>query len=137
MPVHPEMLEGAVRGAHKTIDLMVTWGIGRPAQIGGNEAPGLWLTGSAARLLERADPRSLASDLAACNDYQGAEAAAAKVACPVLLLLGGEDRMTPAATAAPFAAAFAAGRTTILPGTGHLMMVEDPAATLAALKTII
>src|SRR6185312_13817730 len=48
------------------------------------------------RVLERADPASLAADLAACDGYRDAAAAAAQLRCPVLLLLGGDDRMTPA-----------------------------------------
>src|SRR5229473_495550 len=41
MPVHPDLLAGAARGEHNAVDLMVTWAVGRQAQIGANEAPGL------------------------------------------------------------------------------------------------
>jgi pimeloyl-ACP methyl ester carboxylesterase len=137
MPVHPELLAAAARGEHSAVDLMVTWAVGRRAQLGANEAPGLWLTGAAMRLLERADARSLAGDLAACNAYRGALAAAAKVTAPALLLCGSDDRMTPAGKAVSFARAFAAGRAETLAGAGHMMMLEDPARTLAALKEVV
>jgi pimeloyl-ACP methyl ester carboxylesterase len=136
MPVHPDLLAAAERGEHSALDLMVSWSLGRAAQLGRNEAPGLWLTGAALRLLERADARSLAADLAACDGYRGALAAAGRIACPTLLLLGGEDRMTPAAKGAEFSRAFSAGRASVLPGAGHMMMLEDPAATLAALQGV-
>jgi pimeloyl-ACP methyl ester carboxylesterase len=136
MPVHPDLLAEAERGAHNAIDLMVSWAIGRRAQLGANDAPGLWLTGAAMRLLERADPRSLAGDLAACAAYRGAMAAAAKVSAPTLLLLGGDDRMAPAAKAVDFARAFSAGRAQELPGIGHMMMLENPARILAALQEV-
>ncbi len=136
MPVHPDLLAAAEAGAHGAVELMVGWSLGRPAQLGGNDAPGLWLTGEALRLLERAPGSSLAADLAACDAYRGALAAAGRVTAPTLLLLGGDDRMTPAAKAVDFARAFAAGRSEVLPRVGHMMMLEDPMRTLAALREV-
>src|SRR5216684_2692239 len=107
------------------------------AQLGANPAPGMWLSGGALRLLERAEPESLAADLAACDAYRDAGAAAAQIRCPTLLLLGGEDRMTPAARAQAFAGRFADARIALLPEAGHMMMAEDPVATLAAMRTIL
>jgi pimeloyl-ACP methyl ester carboxylesterase len=138
MPVHSDLLALADRGDRGTIDLMVTWAVGRRAQIGGNEASGFWTTQAAMRLLERADPRSIALDLAACNAYRGAAEAVAGLSCPVLLVLGADDRMTPAAKAVEFAQAIGpSARTATLAGAGHMMMIEQPTATLAALKTIL
>ncbi|HEX3498828.1 MAG TPA: alpha/beta fold hydrolase, partial [Stellaceae bacterium] len=137
MPVHPDLLAEAASGAHNAVDLMVTWAVGRQAQLGANAAPGLWLTGAALRLLERADAAVLARDLAACDAYRGAAEAAAAVSCPTLLLLGADDRMTPPGKAVAFARAFRDGRSVVLQGSGHMMMLEDPAATLAALKEVM
>jgi pimeloyl-ACP methyl ester carboxylesterase len=137
MPVHPELIAAAESGQHKAVDLMTSWAVGRRAQLGGNEAPGLWLTEAAMRLLERADPKVLASDLVACDAWKGAAEAAARVACPTLLLCGADDRMTPAAKTAPFARAFKEARLEVLPNAGHMMMVEDPTATLAALRRAV
>jgi pimeloyl-ACP methyl ester carboxylesterase len=137
MPVHPDLLASAERGEHGAIDLMVTWAVGRAAQLGANDAPGLWLTGAALRLLERADRRSLAADLAACDAYRGAMNAAGKITRPTLLLLGGDDRMTPPGKGVDFARAFANGRSEVLGNVGHMMMLEDPAATLAALRGVV
>jgi pimeloyl-ACP methyl ester carboxylesterase len=137
MPVHPDLLAEAASGEHNAVDLMVTWAVGRQAQLGANAAPGLWLTGAALRLLERADAAVLAGDLAACDAYRGAAEAAASVSCPTLLLLGADDRMAPATKAVAFARSFKDGRSVVLRGSGHMMMLEDPAATLAALKEIV
>jgi pimeloyl-ACP methyl ester carboxylesterase len=137
MRVHPDLLAAARAGAHGALELMTMWSFGSHGLIGASPAPGLWLSGAALRLLERADAASLAADLAACDGYGGAAAAAAHVVSPVLLLLGGEDRMTPAARGQAFAACFRDARTTVLRGVGHLMMVEDPPATLAAMRTIL
>jgi pimeloyl-ACP methyl ester carboxylesterase len=137
MRVHPDLLAAARAGEHGAVELMTSWSLGAQSRLGAHPAPGLWLTGGALRLLERADPAVLAGDLGACDSYRGAADAAAKVGCPTLLLLGGEDRMTPPAKARAFAGHFPAARTTILPATGHMMTVEDPRATLAALMTVL
>jgi pimeloyl-ACP methyl ester carboxylesterase len=137
MPVHPDLLVEAASGAHNAVDLMVTWAVGRQAQLGANAAPGLWLTSGALRLLERADPAVLAADLAACDAYRGTGEAAEAVSCPTLLLLGADDRMAPPGKAIAFARAFRDGRSTVLQGSGHMMMLEDPAAVLVALKEVM
>jgi pimeloyl-ACP methyl ester carboxylesterase len=137
MPVHPDLLAEAARGAHNAVDLMVTWAVGRQAQLGANAAPGLWLTGAALRLLERADAAVLAADLAACDAYRDAATAAQAVRCPTLLLVGGDDRMTPPGKAIAFARAFRDGTSRVLRGSGHMMMLEAPAGALAALKEIV
>jgi pimeloyl-ACP methyl ester carboxylesterase len=137
MRVHPDLLAAARVGSHSTVELMTSWSLSAQARLGANPAPGLWLGGSVLRLLERADPASLAADLAACDRYRDAAAAAAQLRCPVLLLLGGDDRMTPASRARPFAARFADARITVLPQVGHSMTAEDPVAVLAALRTVL
>ena len=137
MRVHPELLAASRAGDHRTVELMTSWSLSARAQLGANPAPGLWLGGGALRLLERAIPQSLAADLAACDAYREAAAAAAQVRCPTLLLLGGDDRMTPASRAEAFAGKFAAARVTLLPAIGHIMTAEDPVAVLAAMRTLL
>jgi pimeloyl-ACP methyl ester carboxylesterase len=137
MRVHPDLLAAARSGSHNAVELMTSWSLSARSQLGANAAPGMWLGGGALRLLERADGASLANDLAACDAYRGAGAAAARVGCPTLLLLGGADRMTPAAAARAFADRLGAARIIVLPGTGHLMTAEEPVATLAAMRTIL
>lgn len=136
MPVHPALLAAARDGTPLAPALMVNWGLGAAAQLGANPAPGLWLTDSALRLLERAPPASLAADLAACNDYR-AETETTPPRCPTLLLVGTVDRMTPPAAAMAFAERLPAARVTTLPNIGHLSTIEAPQATLAAMNTIL
>jgi pimeloyl-ACP methyl ester carboxylesterase len=137
MRVHPDLLAAARAGSHGTLELMTSWSLSARAQLGANPSPGLWLGGGALRLLERANPASLAADLAACDAYREAGAAAAQVRCPTLLLLGGDDRMTPAPRAQAFAGKFADARVSVLPAIGHLMTAEDPVAVLAAMRTVL
>jgi pimeloyl-ACP methyl ester carboxylesterase len=137
MRVHPDLLNAARAGEHLALELMVSWSFGQHGLTGGNPAPGLFLPQIALRLLEQAPAASLAADLAACDAYTNAGAAAGRVACPVLLLLGGRDRMTPASKGAAFAKIFSQARVTILPGAGHMMMAEQPSLSLDSLKAIL
>lgn len=137
MGVHPELLDAARAGAHAALDFMVAWSFGAQARFGNTPAPGLWLTGEAMRLLERSPAASLTADLMSCAGYKGAGEAAARIRCSTLLLLGAEDRMTPAARGRTFAERIAGARVEVLSGVGHMMMIEAPSATLAALKTVL
>ena len=53
--------------------------------------------------------------------------------CPVLLVLGERDSMTPARAAAQAAEKFGSASTVILEGAGHALMSEQPDAVLDAL----
>ncbi|MGO9785915.1 MAG: alpha/beta fold hydrolase [Stellaceae bacterium] len=137
MRVHPDLLKAARAGEHLAAELMVNWSFGQHGLTGGNPAPGLFLPQSALRLIEQTPAASLANDLAACDAYRNAEAAARRVQCPVLLLLGEDDRMTPSALGAGFAKNFSRARVRILPEAGHMMMAEQPSLSLDSLKTIL
>ncbi len=137
MPVHPELLAAARAGERLAFDLIASWGLGRAARIGGHKAPGLWMTGGTLRLLERGRDAVVGTDLGASNDYRGAPAAAAKVACPALFVLGDRDRMTPPRSARPLIEAIDGALVEIVPDCGHMMTVERPDETLAALKRLL
>ena len=137
MRVHPDLLQAARTREHLAAELMTSWGFGQHGLTGGNPAPGVFLPQVALRLLEQAPAASLAVDLAACDAYRNADAAARRVACPVLLLLGERDRMTPSAKGAAFAKNFSQSRVRLLPDAGHMMMVEQPSLTLDSLLAIL
>jgi pimeloyl-ACP methyl ester carboxylesterase len=133
MPVHPGLLAAASADDPAARAMVVGWGFGTRAHCGGGAVPGLWQVGGGLRLMERAPPGVLGIDLAACNAYDNGAAAAAAVRCPTLLLLGARDRMTPAKAGQALGALIAGARVTMLPDTGHMMMVEQPNATIDAL----
>lgn len=135
MRVHADLLAAARAGAPLARELMVSWGLGAASHLGANPAPGLWLAGSALRLIERGAPATLAADLAACDAYRATAETAPR--CPTLLLTGEDDRMTPPRAARAFAAALPQARLQLLPKAGHLLTIEAPAATLAALMEIL
>ncbi len=133
MPVHPALLAAAARPEALAALLICDWGFGPAGHFGGHKAPGSWMMGHALRLLQRAAGPLLHTDLAACNAYDGAPAAAARLRCKTLVLAGARDRMTPARQAARLAAAIKGAVCVTLPGAGHMLMVEQPDATLDAL----
>jgi len=137
MPVHPELLEAAQKGEHKAVDLVTAWGYGREAHLGGHRAPGVWMTQTGMRILERAPKGALGTDMAAANAYQDGMDAAAKVACPVRIVGGESDRMTPVKAAGKLAGAIDGAELIVLPRTGHMMMIEAPDATLDAMRTVL
>ncbi|MDE2166409.1 MAG: alpha/beta fold hydrolase [Alphaproteobacteria bacterium] len=137
MRVHPDLLGAARAGAHLASELIVAWSFGLKNLTGGNPTPGVLLPDAALRLIEQTPAPSLAADLAACDRYQGALAAASAVRCPVLLLSGAQDRMTPAKQAEAFTGNFAQARSIVLRDCGHMLMVEQPVAVLDSLRAIL
>ena len=78
-------------------------------------------------------PTSLAVDLAACDAWKSGPDAAAKIVCPTLFLSGESDVMTPARKAAELAKLVRGAKSVTLARAGHMMMSEQPDATLDAL----
>jgi pimeloyl-ACP methyl ester carboxylesterase len=134
MPVHPELLELARRHDRRAVDLICDWAFGIRGHVGGNPLPGGWLMGTARGLLLRGDPAVLANDLAACDAYLDGERAAEAVRCPTLVLVGVEDRMTPPREGHALAGRIPGAICVEVAEAGHMMMVEQPEATLNALR---
>lgn len=134
MTVGPDLLKAAEANDRAAIDMVSIWGLGYQAELGGSLAPGLWMHSGAERVLEQCRPGVLFSDLSACNAYQNALAAAAKIAVPTTLILGERDMMTPARAGKALAAALPNSRTVVLRGAGHMIMAERPDELLAALQ---
>lgn len=126
MPVHPDLIKAAEAGGALAPELVVDWGFGAPSHKGGHPQPGLWAMGAGVRLLMNADPGVLARDLVACDVYKDALTALAQITLPVHLISGDQDKMTPVKAAVPMLQAGAALTQTVLPKTGHMMMVERP-----------
>jgi len=133
MAVGQALLDAAAANEPAAIDMIVQWGHGPRAHFGGNRAPGLWMTGMGQRLLERAAPDVLFTDLNACNLYQDGLTSAAKVTCPTLLVLGAQDLMTPPKAAQKLIATLRQSQLVQIPDCGHMMMIEKPDQTLDAL----
>jgi pimeloyl-ACP methyl ester carboxylesterase len=133
MPVHPDLLAAAEADEHAAFDMINLWGHSRAAQVGGNPAPGLWRTGAGIRLLERAGPGVLHTDLKACSAYGETTEMATRVACPTVLILGARDAMTPPRGAEALCRTIPGARTVVLKQCGHMIMAEQPNEVLDTL----
>ena len=137
MPVTEMLLDAAENNDPAAFDMVTLWGHSRHGQTGANRAPGLWMTGSGVRLLERTAPGVLHAALKAADDYRDGLELAPNITCPTLLLLGERDAMTPAKAAKPLAEAIPGARVTTLEGCGHMMMAERPDEVLDALISVL
>lgn len=133
MPVHPELLRAADEDIPAAAALMAAWGHAKPAHVGSNPTPGLWMVGGARALVENSRPGVLATDFRACMAYDGAETAAERVRCPATVVIGLGDKMTPAKSGRTLAAALPSAHTVELADTGHSMMTEHPRAVKQAI----
>jgi pimeloyl-ACP methyl ester carboxylesterase len=137
MPVADVLLDAARRDDHVAFELINGWSFSAAHQLGGSEQPGVWMAGSAMRLLERSRPGALYRDLVACRDYRGGIQAGGKVRCPALLILGERDLMAPPSNARLLGEALVDKRTVTLAGCGHSLMAEAPGAVLDALRDFL
>jgi pimeloyl-ACP methyl ester carboxylesterase len=133
MPVHPALLDGASNDIETAAALMASWSHDKPAHIGTNPTPGLWMLGGARALVENSAPGVLAADFGACVAYSAALDAAAAVTCPATVVIGLGDKMTPPKSGRALAAALPSAQVIELPGTGHSMMTENPRAVKKAI----
>lgn len=137
MAVSDDLLAAAKADDHVAFELINGWSHSAGKQLGGNQMPGMWMTGAALRLMERSRPGVLHADLGACRDYVDGLRAAAQVRCPALVIIGARDIMAPPRSAQPLLDTLADKRVVTLQGTGHAMMAEQPDAVLDALRAFL
>ncbi|MBC7938321.1 MAG: alpha/beta fold hydrolase, partial [Chitinophagaceae bacterium] len=108
MTVSPALLETSLADPLAAIRTVVGWSFSTLAAKPSYPGPGVWLRGGSTALMRlvllgKGDNALFHTDFHACNAYAGAEAAAARLACPVHLVLGSADQMTPPPAAAALA----------------------------------
>ena len=133
MKVSDAFLDAAKRNDQAAYDMETIWGHAAQVPLSGNPSPGMWMYGDTLARLARLAPGVLHADLAACNAYADGMAAAAKVKCPALFVVGARDVMTPPRAAQALAGAIAGSKTVTIGTSGHSLMAEAPDATLDAL----
>jgi pimeloyl-ACP methyl ester carboxylesterase len=141
MKVSPALLEASQHAPEKAIAMVNVFSHSLLAPPPSALGPGTWLYGGSRALMRRvlaSNPRVnvFHRGFLACDRYAGGEAAMAKVACPVLFLLGKNDAMTPPRAAASLQQKARDGRTVVVDG-GHQVMTEAPDATLFALRDFV
>ncbi|MCB1853483.1 MAG: alpha/beta hydrolase [Halieaceae bacterium] len=137
MPVSQAILDAAAADAPEAFHMLTEFGFSRRHLYGGSSNPGMWMAGASLRLQQRSAPGVLHADMNACNNYDSGLQRAAQVSCPVLVVAGDGDRLTPLRGAQPLLAALPSPVVRVLRGSGHSLMSEAPNALLAALRELL
>ena len=137
MVVGDPLLDAARANDQAAINMISLFGHSFGSQIGSNPVAGISAQLMAERILESSNDGVLYTALNACNEYKTGLETAAKITCPVGLILGELDQMTPRRNTVELLAAFADAREICLPDCGHMMMSEKPEATHQALREVI
>ncbi|MFO1287450.1 MAG: alpha/beta hydrolase [Rubrivivax sp.] len=141
MKVSDALLATAREKPQAAMAMVNSWSIATLATKPGFPGPGNWLHGSAMALMRRVQAAGTAMSPSSnvflhgfevCNAYQGGMEAAARVTCPVTMVLGRNDIMTPPRATRDLAAALKA-RVVHVPS-GHHQLAEAPDETLAAVR---
>ncbi|HEY0488196.1 MAG TPA: alpha/beta hydrolase [Telluria sp.] len=136
MKVADALLETSKNDEPSAIDMVNIWSHSSMAQKPSCPGPGFYTMGVAQRLMQRMsaiNPEQLFyTDFSACNSYGNGQAAAEAVRCPVLMVFGTKDMMTPPRSTKLLTSAIAHAKT-VQVDAGHSMMQEQPDAVLDAL----
>lgn len=133
MKVSGALLKTALEDEPAAIEMVARWSHA-PGPDGG-EHPAAQGSRALMRTVAARAQHLLHTDLAACKAYANGAAAAASAACPVLLLAGARDMMTPPDGGQLPAALPSPRQVTV--DAGHQMMAEQPQAVLAALADFL
>lgn len=133
IPVNPMLIETAEEFPAEAADIMLQWGFGHKIHMGISPTPGMQPIAIGQKIMS-ANP--LAADLHCCDEYLSGDAAAAKVTAPCLMILGGQDKMTPM-KAGMAAAKILGAEILVIPDSGHMLPIEAPRQVLNALRDFI
>jgi len=143
MRVSDVLLEAAATDEDKAIEMIANWSFSGVNHQPGSPGPGFSVYMGGIRLMQRQAAGVLLNDFNACHHYEGALQAADQIKCPVLLVSGAQDMMTPPKAIAPLlnhlqaADACPAVSQVILQRCGHSIMGEQPDQLLSALRKLI
>jgi pimeloyl-ACP methyl ester carboxylesterase len=140
MKVSDALLATARDDPLAAMKMVNAWSISSLATKPGFPSPGNWLHGTALALMRRVQAAGHGTNVFlhgfdVCNRYASGLAAAARVACPVTLVLGAADQMTPPRATRELAAALKARVVTVK--SGHHQLAETPDDTLAAVRAAL
>ncbi len=138
MKVSPALLESSLNEPMKALEMVNIFSRATLAPPPSSLGPGTWVYGASIALGRRvlaSNPRVNLFHMGfkACDSYSHGEQAMARVACPVLFVLGSVDQMTPPKAAQGLIKQARNAQVVYLPG-GHHQMTETPDAMLAALN---
>ena len=137
MQVNKHLLEYAKSDVQKAIDILTFMGYSNQARIGRNKNPGIWMTESTRRLMQRSNKGVIYNDLLACSNFQDGLEKAKKVSAKVQLILGSNDFLTPRIKASDLIDNFKSPDVKEISNSGHTLMTEDPNKVLDYLIEVL
>jgi pimeloyl-ACP methyl ester carboxylesterase len=141
MRVSPALLEASSSAPMKALEMVNVFSRATLAPPPSALGPGTWVYGASMALGRRvlASNRKVNvfyTDFKACDSYQTGLHARARVACPVLFVLGKVDQMTPPKAAQELIQRASNSKVAYLSG-GHQQMNETPEEMLTALRMFL
>ena len=136
-PVNPALIEAAENHPEKAIAMMVGWGFGSAGHLHQGPIPGNSMLAGGRKVMRRNVPNELLADLKACDAYKNGKVAAAKISCPIQVILAGKDRMAPRQATTELVEHLNNPEVHIMPESGHMVPQETPDKCRNLLKTFI
>ncbi len=133
IPVNQALIDTAKESSAKAAHMMCNWGFGPDAHMGISSVPGMQPIAISRAIMSR---NPLAADLQACADYVAGVEISKSLTMPRHCILASADKMTPLRSGKALAADMGINPT-IIQGAGHMLPLEAPKRTLAALRGFI
>ena len=133
LPVNPVLLESIADPATfpKAIEMLIRWSFSKQSPARLRELAAMRMTETPGKVYS--------ADFLACQGFD-LTGRLSEIRCPVLVICGADDRMTPPGQAQFLAAHLPNAQLEIIPDAGHMVMLEQPrtiAQRLAAFLDII
>jgi pimeloyl-ACP methyl ester carboxylesterase len=116
--VHPAFLEGVCHDKAKAMDMMTDSALGAAPEPALRKAVYEKFMANPAEIIH--------GDLAACNGFDVMEGLQ-QISLPTAIVVGQDDRLTPVKYSQLLHEALPGSHMTVIPGAGHLVMLERPA----------
>ncbi len=136
-PVNPALIDAAESNPEEAIAMMVGWGFGSAGHLHQGPIPGNSMVAGGRKVMQGNVPDALATDLRACDAYKNGKIAAAKISCPIQVILAGKDRMAPRQATTELVDHLNNPEVHIFPESGHMVPQERPDQCRQLLKTFI
>ena len=136
MQVGEALLESAKQNSQVAIDILTFMGYSYSSRLGGNKNPGMWMTESTRRLMQKSKKGIIYKDLKACSEFSDGLEKAKKVTGKVQLILGSNDFLTPRIRAQDLIDHFNNPQVKEINGSGHSLMMEEPNKVLDYLQEL-
>lgn len=133
IPVNQALIDTAKDSSAKAAHMMCNWGFGPAAHMGASSVPGMQPIAISRAIMSR---NPLHADLQACADFTNGADISQSLKMPRHCILASADKMTPLRSGKALAADMDV-IPTVIDGFGHMLPLEAPKQTLAALRDFI